>query len=136
MTFLPDCMNTTELSEKGITVPVLRLDNGEPLVNGEEKVTITIKGPDSKVFRDAENAINAKRLKAVAAGGDFDDERAKCELLAAVTMAWTGMHDGKTAAPCTPDNAVQLYMAFPAVRDQVFNRVHSRRFFIKGSSLA
>lgn len=136
MSFLPDCMNTTELSEKGITVPVLRLDTGEPLVNGSEPVTITIKGPDSKAYRDAARAVQQKRVKTIAAGGEFDDEQAEIELLAAITIAWTGMHDGKQAAPCNAENAALLYKQFPVVKDQVNNRVQHRRFFIKGSSPA
>lgn len=131
---LPDFMNTTEKSEAGVTFPVLRLDTGEPLINGSEAVTITVKGPDSKAYRDAARAIQVKRVKALSAGGEFDDDRAECELLAAVTIAWTGMHDGKQAAPCNAENALMLYTRFPAVKDQVSGRVSSRRHFIKGSS--
>lgn len=134
MTFLPDCMNTVEKSEAGITFPVLRLDTGEPLINGTEPVTITVKGPDSKAYRDAARAIQTKRIKTLAAGGTFDDDEAQIELLAAVTVAWTGMHDGKNSAPCNPENAAKLYREFPVVRDQVEGRVSSRRNFIKAST--
>lgn len=134
MSLLPDCMDTVEKSEAGITFPVLRLDTGEPLVNGETPVTITVKGPDSAAYKRAYRETQNKRLKAVAAGLEFDDEQAEIELLAAVTMSWTGFHDGKSEAPCTPENAALVYKRFPVVKDQVQNRVSSRRNFIKGSS--
>lgn len=134
MSLLPDCMNTTELSEKGITFPVLRLDTGEPLMNGSEAVTITCRGPDSKAYRDAARAVQQKRVKTLAAGHEFDEDTAEIELLAAITIAWTGMHDGKASAPCNPENVALLYKQFPVVKDQVASRVSSRRHFIKGSS--
>lgn len=131
---LPDIMDTVEKSEAGITFPVLRLDTGEPLINGETPVTITVKGPDSAAYRKAARDVQQKRIKIVSAGGEFDDEQAEIELLAAVTIAWTGFHDGKAAAQCTPENAALVYKRFPVVKDQVNARVSSRRNFIKGSS--
>lgn len=133
MTFLPDCMNTTEKSEAGVTFPVLRLDTGQPLMNGATPVTITVKGPDSVQYRTASRDVLTRRTKTLAAGGEFDDDRAEVELLAAVTIAWTGMHDGKNEAPCTFENAVKLYTEFPVVKDQINGRVNSRRYFTKGS---
>lgn len=134
MSLLPDCMNTVEKSEAGITFPVLRLDTGEPLINGETPVTVTVKGPDSVAYRNAARDIQVRRTKTIAAGGKFDDDQAEIELLAAVTIAWTGFHDGKTEAQCTPENAAKVYAEFPVFKDQVNFRVSSRRNFIKGSS--
>lgn len=134
---LPDCMNTVEMSEKGITVPILRIDGdgrGEPLINGETPVTVKICGPDSKRYRDARKAINDRRIKALAAGQDFDEERAELDLMAAIVMSWTGFHDGKAEAPCTAENVALVYERFPVVLDQIAIKFSARRNFIKGSA--
>lgn len=139
MSFLPDCMNTTEMSEKGITVPILRIDGegrGEPLVNEGTPVTVTICGPDSKRYRDAKRAISDRRVKSLSAGVEFDEDKAERELMAAIVMSWTGFHDGTNQAPCTPENAALVFERFPVVMDQVVFKFSSRRNFIKGSSPA
>lgn len=142
MSLLPDCMNTVEMSEKGITIPILRIDGegrGEPLMNGETPVTITICGPDSKRYRDAKRLINERRVKTLSAGGDFDEDKAELELMAAIVMGWTGIHDGKPGAvcePCTPEKVAIVFKEFPVVMDQVAIKFSSRRNFIKGSSPA
>lgn len=137
MSFLPDCMNTTEVSEKGITIPILRIDGegrGEPLINGSTPVTVTICGPDSKRYRDAKRTINDRRIKTLSAGAEFDEDQADIELMAAIVMSWTGFHDGKTDAPCTPENVALTFKLCPVVMEQIHFKFSHRRNFIKGSS--
>lgn len=132
---IPGEVDTLELSEKGVAFPILSLASGLPLELNGKALTITAKGADSEAYQKARLEIERKRARVISGGGDFSDLDARCELLAAVTTAWSGFEDSEgREAQCTPANAAELYKAAPAIRDQVDARVHNRANFIKASS--
>src|SRR5690349_6113481 len=124
---LPADIDVLELSEKGISVPILSLITGAPIVINEKPLTITVKGGDSKAYQAAQLEVERKRSKILSAGGEFDTIEATCELLAAVTTDWDGFQsaDGRPAQ-CTPANVKELYLKAPVIRDQVLARVNNR----------
>lgn len=135
---LPE-VDTIAKSEAGVTFPIISLKTGEAMVNCGVPVTITVKGPDSVAYRDALRAIDRKRVELVrdAPNGELttaQQDALQSEMIAAVTVAWTGMlsKDGQEA-PCTRENAQALYMRFPAIRDQIAIRADNRRNFTTAS---
>ena len=136
---LPSDVDTLQLSEEGVAVPILSLATGLPIVMGDgenaQPVTITVKGSDSKAYAAATLDMERKRNKVLGAGGDFDHIEAQCEVLSRVTVAWTGLADKQgRPAQCTPENAKALYQAAPTIRDQIAHRVANRSNFIRASS--
>lgn len=132
-------MDTVERSEAGVVCPIVDLTSGLPLTNkGGVPVTITMRGPDSKAFRDAARALERERLEWAREHENldtFDDDAAVSRFLASLTVAWTGMTlDDGTDVPCTPEAAAALYRYYPAFRDQVDRFTARRANFTKASS--
>jgi hypothetical protein len=135
---LPDVMDTITLSEKGVALPILRPDTGQPLINDlGQAVTITVYGPDSKIYAKSEREAQKARVAASMRAEEVDDESMRVDLLARVTKSWTGIADKKGGqVNCTPEVAAAIYTQFPLIRDQVANFVTNRRNFIKASPAA
>lgn len=130
----PD-IDTLAISERGVAVPILSLQSGLPLELEGVAVTITVKGSDSVAFQEAQLEMERTRNKVLGAGGKFSQNEAMAELLAGVTLSWTGMLDkAGVAAQCNAANAKTLYLAAPAIRDQVLARVTNRANFTRASS--
>lgn len=128
-------IDTLDLSEKGVTVPILSLTTGLPIEDGGVAVTFTVKGSDSEAFQEAQLEMERQRNRVLGAGGKFSANEAVADLLCRVTLGWTGIfdRDGKPW-PFTPDNAKKLYLGAPAIRDQIGARVNNRANFTKASS--
>ena len=131
---MPPEIDSVTLSEAGVPCKILSPKTAGPLMNDGVAVTITTYGPDSATYRKAEKESNTARMSALARHEIFDEDRAAIEVLAKITIAWTGVknRDGSDIA-CGFDAACKLYTRFPIIRDQVANHVGSRKAFI-GSS--
>lgn len=134
---LPAGLDTLPQSEAGVTFPIMDLNTGEQAELDGVALSITAKGSDSSAYANAEIEIERRNRKKAAAGEKIDGVSDLCDLLAAVTTAWTGIHTlDKRPAPCTPENAAAVYKAFPAVRNQVLARVTNRANFTRPSPSA
>jgi hypothetical protein len=85
---------------------------------------ILVQGVDSKAYRSAVRAYQ-RRLLAEQEGGE-------AELLAAVTIGWRGLNDGKAEVEFSREKAVQLYENSPNVANQIDRFIADRKNFTKG----
>jgi hypothetical protein len=137
-----DAMDTTTLSERGVAFQIMRLDKPtEPLKNRDgSAVMITVLGPDSAKYRHHQNLAVRKRVEEQAASGSPsivqtpEQQLADAvNLMAAITTEWTLKNASNEPIPCTHEAAVALYTHFPAIRDQIDQKVSRRANFLVGS---
>lgn len=132
---VPEEIDTLENSEKGVTFPILSLVSGAPIQVGDAPMTITLKGVDSQAYQKAAREIQLTGSKRRGAGLEYDTLEAAADLLAAVTVAWTGFQDEQgRPAQCTAENAKAIYVQVPEIRKQVDAKVHNPVNFIRASS--
>jgi nucleoside 2-deoxyribosyltransferase len=137
-----DDMDTTTLSERGVAFQIMRLDRpSEPLRNRDgSAVTITVLGPDSAKYRHHQSLAVRKRVEEAAASGsgiltqDSDESLTQAiTLMASITTEWTFKNAANEPIPCTHEAAVALYTQFPAIRDQIDQKVSRRSNFLRVS---
>jgi hypothetical protein len=106
---------------------------GKPWYEGERKVTITVAGSYSRIFRKAEEAIRRRPLKAGKLTSEkFYDEN--MEKAIACTLAWEGFElDGKPA-DLSRANIAKLYTNCPWVYDQVWEAMNDHQLFFRNDS--
>lgn len=137
-------VDTKTLSEAGVDMPVRNI-KGEPLIarNGKP-ITIKLLGPDSNKYRALTRAQVRKRLTQMADGkptlsdAEFDEtERDLLDVLVACTLSWDNVldTDGKLIAH-SDDAALNLYLNYPVIREQVDGFLSSRANFLQASSQA
>lgn len=142
MDFDLDPLDTVTASERGVPMIVKDLE-GVPMVDKHgEPLTITVKGPDSATYRKLTRAQVRKRLDRAAKGEKADDDAIQAEaeldaieIMAACTVAWTGIND-RSGDPivCTAETARRLYQAYPVIREQVDAFISNRLHFLPVSS--
>lgn len=112
----------------------LRDPTGAPMLNGDEPVTITLLGTDSDVYTKASFALTNRALRNrgkqnVTAESLLADD---INVLAKVTLGWSGIDKDGAPFPFTEDNAKVLYrVAF--IREQVQAFIVDRANFVKAS---
>lgn len=123
-------LDSVKASNDGADLHVVHPSTGEKL-----GIVITLAGPDSDVFRKAKRRNTDKRLKAVQKGREklssAELEQEATEILAACTLDWSGIQEGKKDLECTPENASDLYTRYPWIREQVDEFIGDRANFIK-----
>lgn len=112
---------------------VLHLEDpatGEKLYDGETPVTITVRGMDCTALREKRKDIERRQAE----GEEISPEQSGAELLAAVTVGWSGigLHSDEEL-PFSFENAVALYLDPDAewICGQVGPFSRSRRNFVK-----
>ena len=100
-----------------------------------EGSTITVLGTDSKLYRDAVKAkLNSRLNQKKSAKVDMDqEERKSIELLARMTVGWTGIARNGSEVDCTFENAVAVYREFPWIKEQVDEFVSDRSNFLRSA---
>ena len=129
----------TRAEDEGIDVHIHGLD-GEPMYYALEEnpaeefpVTIRVAGAHSSLFRQAEETLRRRKLKASTFTGTkiYEDNLFK---VVQCTLNWDGFTDGESNLPFTKDAVRQVYMQFPWVLDQVMEAMNDHsRFFEKES---
>jgi hypothetical protein len=85
---------------------------------------IKVQGIDSKAYRTAVRAIIASYWP--------NEEGGEAELLAAVTIGWRGLNDGKAEVEFSKERALQLYDNSPNIATQLDRFIADRKNFTKG----
>ena len=119
----------------------------DPETNANLGIFITVLGHDSEEYTKLQGRQNKRRTARMFNAGRFkpgaiSDEEIKqdtIELLAACTKAWRDEGEKLSAAikvggaemECTHENVVQVYTAYPWIKEQVDAAVGDRANFIK-----
>ena len=107
---------------------------------------IIVLGQDSDVFRNTLSEQNKARVAKLTKRNVYkhknatlaEIEIAAIELLAACTIGWENISEGKDAEqkdipyPFTPENAVALYTKYPWIKEQVDQAFSDRKNFVTG----
>lgn len=124
-------LDTVKASNAGADLELLHPATGE-----KTGVTITLAGPDSDVYRkalrrqaDRQFKTSQKRSQQHQTAAELEEEAVK--VLAACTLDWQGMEEGKDALGCTPENVEHVYRKYLWIREQVDEFVGDRQAFIK-----
>lgn len=121
MSDLNDLINGNN-ADKGVQLEIEHPLTGEVMKDEKGKpFTITLLGTDSKVYRnmqrDLQNSNLQKRMKGKSVELIPTDDAA-CEALASLVVGWYIVKGGKPL-DMTFDNAVELFMTVPSIRDAV-----------------
>lgn len=143
MDFALPQIETTTLANEGVWMPLVQPGTALPVLDKDGKqVRIKLAGIDSTAYKKASRAGVIDRLnktaKVVITDGELDKANDDTlRVLAACTIAWEGINTPEgQAIPCTEANAMKLYQAFPAVRDQVDRFIVERQHFLLSSKTA
>lgn len=115
---------TADAHEQGAAV-----DIAHPVTGEKTDVKITIRGVDSASFR---KITRDHRKKLAEKGSEERLEELSCDMLASLTIGWSGITQDGEPVPFTTDAARTLYMKSPGIREQVDKFVVDRRNFTTG----
>lgn len=126
-----DAFNTKTRANAGVEVELRLLANGAP-----SGVFIKIMGTDSEVFREIQEERERAAAERIASGQSANltrDERTKltCEALARCTVGWRNlMQSDGSPLEFSHNAAFQLYLDYPAIRDQINEEMAKRANFV------
>jgi hypothetical protein len=120
--------DTSKTSEKGVELVIIN-----PKTLEESEVKIRLAGIDSSYYRNqiklrAEQQLSKGQKKATTIDMD-KSELEGCKLLAACTLGWSGIEENGKAIEFTYENAVDLYMRYKFLQQQVDRFVGDRANF-------
>lgn len=98
-------------------------------------VRIQVYSPDSEQYRKAANRVRNNTMKFIRKNNGTTAERIEAdmvEILANVTVGWSGLTENGQPWPFSIENARRLYTDFPFIREQVDEFVGDRKNFING----
>lgn len=131
-------LDTVAAADLGSTLEIRHPTTGAVLANGDGRsVTLTLAGMDSSRAKRTERAALDRRLKQSAGrrsavtATDIDSD--SLEVLASVTLSWSGFVVDGQEIECTPENAKRLYKQWPWLREQAQAFVEDRANFLKAS---
>lgn len=151
-----DALDTRTLSDRGVDMQVKHVGTNDPVFVTVETVsdgnsapecvripfTLRLLGPDADKYLALQRQVSATRMQraqdASRSAGTLDPatemraiDEEEVDMLAAITVAWTGvLGEDLQAIPCTPDNVRAMFRQFPAVRDQASRFVQNRVNFL------
>jgi len=123
-------LDTIAASNEGEWMNVMHPKTDEPI-----GARIKLAGPDSDIVKKAQNKITNRRLKG-RGRNKLDAEsinEEQVEMLASCTLGWEGIVVNGEEVKFSKDNAVNLYLKYPWIMEQVNIFIGDRANFIKSS---
>lgn len=125
-------LDSVSVANEGSELTVLH-----PATQEETDIKIILRGADSDEYRSntrrrVEQMQRNAKLKNQPDMDVKDLEDKHIELLAGLTLSWTGVQKGEEDVPCTPENVKDIYTNWPWIKEQVNKFVEDRANFIKG----
>ena len=120
--------DTVTLSEAGVDIPLKDIKTGRPT-----EVTFRVHGMDSEAFQQAKTEMARGIADAMESGATLTAARRTelaSEMLAACTLGWSGVTVGGVELPFSTAAARDVYMRFPAVREQINQAIGDRANFV------
>lgn len=101
-------------------VVVLQDKNKEPLMDGDQPITVTIMGSYSKVYRRIREQHTQRMVKRRQANPTAEQLlQNRMDLVASCVLAWSGITDDQgNPLPCTKEHALEL-VSVPYVLEQL-----------------
>lgn len=121
---------------------VANSNNGEtlqlvhPVTCDDLPISITLAGSDSEAFRNKRLEIQNRNVSSMMKNrkkGFESNDIDGCELLASVTLSWSGVEENGKPVECSTENAMDVYRRFPWIREQVDEFVGDRANFFTTS---
>lgn len=116
--------DTGKAAEKGF-----RLYLKHPVRGDKLEAWVELRGKDSPTYQ--ENAVKVSR-DMLNKKDDLTEAQIRAQLLAAATVNWGEIADGKTQVDYDHDKAVWLYEHFPWIAEQVGSAISDRANFMPG----
>jgi hypothetical protein len=124
-------IDTRPLSEEGVWMPVLRVDNGLPLIVRDTPVKLKMAGPDGTLYARVQRDMVQTVLKAREEGKTIDETKASIDMLAHLVLDWTGIfYTNGEPVPFSYDNVVTVLTAMPPMVAQADRFQQNRANFI------
>lgn len=127
-------LDLTEHANNGATMEVVHPITNEKLLDSNGfPVTVTLLGADSTKMRQ-EMSDRAKRqlAKKQQSVRTIDEaEKLSAELLATITVGWSGFTENGEVIECNRENAIRLYTKYSWLRQQVDAFTTDRANFYK-----
>lgn len=133
-------LDITASAEEGAVMELRHPASHAVLVDADKKpLTITLAGDDSERVRKAQRAATNRRLamQGRRSGNKLTAEELEADgidVLAAATVAWTGIVLDGQPLDCTPANAKTVYARLPWIREQAETFTADRANFLRASS--
>ena len=130
--------DTVSAANKGTVLHLLHPVTGEPVMNGEIPLTMSMYGADGDMSIDAlqvqvNRLSNAKKAKGQKAVNIRESIAEASERYARFIFAWTGFEGEKgKALDCTFDNVRDVLLRYKDIRIQVSECHDDKVNFIKG----
>ncbi|MBP9607856.1 MAG: hypothetical protein KBE25_00670 [Laribacter sp.] len=115
-------LDTLAAAENGMTFTVV------DELGVETDIEISVLGAGCRKYKDARAKLDARREAAKKRGKMIsaeEDDNLWCELLAKCTTGWSNVELNGKPIEFSNDNAINLYIDFPLVRNQVMTQVHN-----------
>lgn len=128
-----DEFDTKTKSNEGAEIELLSLKT-----RAKSGVFIKVLGIDSDLFQDLKAQRSRELMDAVQARGkDYNPTReeidlASCEMLAKCTLGWRGLTEGGKEVEFSYAKAVDLYVKYPRIRDQINAAIADTANFVLG----
>lgn len=103
---------------------------GEDLYDGDSPVTITLLGKDSKEYRAAVAKRANSHLRNRKVQTVEQAQQDGIDLLASVTVDWSGITENGEDLECTPAEVKRVYREYAWIREQVDEFVDDRSNFL------
>jgi len=103
---------------------------GEDLYDGDNPVTVTLLGKDSKEYRQAVARTANSRLRNRKVQTVEQAQQDGIDLLSAVTLGWQGITENGEPLECTQHEVKRVYREYAWIREQVDEFVDDRSNFL------
>ena len=127
-------LDLTEHANNGATMDVMHPITGEPLLDANGfHVTVTLLGADSTKMRQEMSNRAKKQLasKNKPVNNIEEAEKLSAELLAVITVSWSGITENGQEIECNRENAINVYKKYSWLRQQVDAFTTDRANFYK-----
>ena len=111
--------------EEGATLHLTHPVTGELLYDGDQPVTITLRGLESASVR----AVAASQAKKEARGVKISDEAKGVQMMVAATLGWSGLDRDGEPLEFTPDNVKWLFAENDWIGQQAIEFMKDRANF-------
>lgn len=125
-------LNLSASAELGATLNLEHPITCEPLEHDGKPLSIKLAGTDSAAYKNKQREFQNKRIQKMAKRRKVDlnsTDHEECALLAACTLGWSNIFDGKEKLEFSVEAAEKLYAKYGWIKEQVDEFIGDRNNF-------